>query len=384
MTEKLYYKDSFLKEFTANVLDSYPAADGYFTILDKTAFFPEGGGQPSDIGFLDDVRVYDVQIKDEVIYHYTTKQFCKGQSVKGKIDFERRFDFMQQHSAEHIISGIAHTLFGCENVGFHLTKDIVTLDFDRYLSQDELLKIEQIANQRVYENVGFNCYYPDNAALEMLNYRSKKELDAPIRIVEIENTDICACCAPHIKSAGQIGLIKLLDTEKLRGGIRIELKAGNRALWDYNEKYQNARKISAVLCSAQNEIADAVEKLQCQMGELKFKTTDLKRRLIAEKTQGFSSQSEISAIFENDFDIKELQLLADALHKKCGGIRGVFSKIENGFSFAICGDEKPLSEFFNNFKSSFNVKGGGRNGMVQGTVFATQSQIENYIKSILR
>ncbi|MBQ6847630.1 MAG: alanyl-tRNA editing protein [Clostridia bacterium] len=380
MTEKLYDSDSFLKEFTATVLESSQTADGYITILDKTAFFPEGGGQPSDIGFLNDAKVYDVQISNGLIYHYTTKQFQKGQTVTGRLDFDRRFDFMQQHSAEHIVSGIAHNLFGCENVGFHLSRDIVTLDFDKPLNKEQLLKIEKIANKKVWENVAFNCRYPDSETLKGLNYRSKKELEGEIRIVEIESTDTCACCAPHVKNAGQIGLIKLLDTEKLRGGIRIELKAGNRALEDYNLKYENVKKISFALATSQNETALSVERLLQNMAEQKSEITALKHEKIKAAAESFNPESLITAIFEDNLTVKDLQVFSDALHKAHGGIRAVFSETETGFAFAICGDD--LDPFFQNFKAEFKIKGGGRNGMVQGTVQAEKTKLISFFNSV--
>lgn len=377
MTRKLYDENSLLKEFTATVLDSYPHADGFLTILDQTAFFPEGGGQGSDTGFLNGIRVYDVQINDGVIYHYTTKQLEKGETVTGKLDWERRFDFMQQHSAEHIVSGIAHSLFGCENVGFHLGADIVTLDFDKNLSREQIREIEQQANQKVYENVRFRCYYPSMDELQKLQYRSKKELDGDIRIVEIESTDMCACCAPHVKTAGEIGLIKLLDSEKLRGGVRIQLKAGNRALADYNEKYDNIKKISLILATAQHETAKGVEKLLENIAELKLEITQLKLKELQAKVADFNPESDKTAVFEEGLTVKDLQSYADSLYKAYDGIRGTFSKTENGFAFAICGGDD-LDEFFKAFKKQFNVKGGGRNGMVQGSILADEKDIKEF------
>jgi len=381
LTEKLYDKDSHLKEFEATVIDSYQKADGYFTILDRTAFFPEGGGQGSDIGYINDVKVYDVQINDGVIYHYTVKPFEKGEKVVGKLDFERRFDFMQQHSGEHIISGIANRLYGCENVGFHLGEDIVTLDFDIPLSREQILKIETLANEAVFENKAFYTYYPDEETLKNLSYRSKKELEGDIRIVEIEDTDMCACCAPHVKTAGEIGLIKMLSTEKIRGGIRIEIKCGRRALEDYNERFFNTAKIGDMLSVKYSETADAVAKQLANLGEVKGQITYLKKRIIEEKVKSFSPQTEISAEIEDGLDIKELQLYSDALYKKAGGIRGVLSQTENGFAFAICGDAEKLDQLFAQFKSTFNVRGGGRNGMVQGTVFATKDELFSFFKN---
>ncbi len=377
MTEKLYDKDSFLKEFTATVLECEMCENGWSVLLDKTAFFPEAGGQKADTGTLNDAKVSDVLIKAENIYHITDAPFNVGDVVTGKIDFDRRFDYMQQHSAEHIISGIAHSLYGCENVGFHLSDEIVTLDFDKVLNHEQLLKIEEIANQKVFQNAKFNCYYPDDETLRKLNYRSKKELEGAVRIVEIEGTDMCACCAPHVKNAGQIGLIKLLDTEKLRGGIRIELKAGGRALADYNKKYENIRKISCDLAVAQNETALGVERLLCTLKEQKAEITTLKLEKIKIKTENFKANTQITAIFEDDFSVKDLQIFADSLHKAYGGIRAVFSQNENGFLFCLCGGNG-FDEFFADFKSTLSVKGGGRNGMAQGSVNADRKEIEKF------
>ena len=376
MTEKLYDINSFATEFAATVMECKAVEKGYSVVLDKTAFFPEAGGQPSDIGFLNGIGVFDVQIENEVIYHFTDKELTVGEEVKGEINFDRRFDFMQQHSAEHIVSGIAHKLYGCENVGFHLSEDIVTLDFDKPLSRDEILKAEELANKAVFENKAFLTYYPDDETLKNLTYRSKKELEGAVRIVEIEDTDMCACCAPHVKSAGQIGLIKLLSFEKLRGGVRIELKAGARALKDYNERFFATAKIGDMLAVKYNETAEAVQRLMNNNTELKFTVTGLKKQITEQKVNNFISEKEISAEFEDGLDIKELQIYADALYKKAGGIRAVFSETaENTYAFAICGQANELDEFFANFKSKFTVKGGGRNGMVQGTVFASKKEI---------
>jgi alanyl-tRNA synthetase len=379
LTEKLYDIDSHLKEFTATVIDSYQKADGYVTVLDRTAFFPEGGGQASDIGYINDAEVYDVRIQDGIIYHYTTKPFKKGETVLGKLDFERRFDFMQQHSAEHIVSGIAHKYYACENVGFHLGEDIVTLDFDKSLTREDILRIEALSNEAVFKNVGIKAYYPDSEALKAIEYRSKKEIEGAVRIVEIEGVDSCACCAPHVNFSGEIGLIKLLGFERLRGGVRIELKAGRRALEDYNEKYLNVSKISSALCVKQNETADAVERLQKQLSDMKFELTGIKKQILLSKVESFVPEKYVTALFEEALEIKDLQYLADALYKKSGGVRAVFSPISDGFSFAICGDEAKLSKFFKAFKESFSVRGGGRGTMVQGTVVTTKDELMSFL-----
>ena len=385
MTEKLYDIDSKLAEFEANVLSCEEYGEYYTVILDKTAFFPEAGGQGSDRGTLDNANVLDVQIRDEKIIHFVDKPLTVGSRVSGNIDWNRRFDFMQQHSGEHIVSGVANKLYGCENVGFHLSEDIVTLDFDKPLKADEIKKIESLANEAVFKNYAVFTYYPDEEALQTLQYRSKKELEGAIRIVEIENTDMCACCAPHVSHTGEIGLIKLLSVESLRGGVRIEMKCGMRALLDYSVKQENIQKISAMLCVKQKESASAVEKTLDGIGKLKYNITDLKHQLILLKVASFKADSDITASFEENLEMKELQHFADALYKAYSGIRGVFSPCDNGISFAICGDSDKLDEFFSTVKSNFTVKGGGRNTMVQGTIFAEKNAVsgffENYEKN---
>ncbi|MGI6279241.1 MAG: alanyl-tRNA editing protein, partial [Acutalibacteraceae bacterium] len=343
--------------------------------------FPEGGGQASDNGKLDIANVLDVQEKSGQIIHYTDLPLKEGGTVTGILDWERRFDFMQQHSGEHIVSGIAHSLYGCENVGFHLGNDIVTVDFDISLSRQQILRIEDQANEAVYKNVKFTTYYPDKKTLSTLNYRSKKEIDENLRIVEIEGTDICACCAPHVKSAAEIGIIKLLDSEKLRGGVRIEMKCGRRALADYNIKYDNVRSISCDLAVKQEQAAEGVKRLLDDISDLKQKLALLKRQSIEQKVAAFLDDRKITAVFENDLEIKELQVFADKLHKAYGGIRGVLSPTKDGFLFAVCGKDDILDRFFKEFKGNLNVRGGGRNGMVQGTVFAKMEDVIKFFEN---
>ncbi len=378
MTAKLYEKDAYIKEFAATVIDCISADNAFKIILDKTAFFPEGGGQAADKGVLADVEVFDVQIENGAIYHYTNEPIEIGSEVIGKIDYDRRFNFMQNHTGEHIVSGIAHKLFGVNNVGFHLGEELVTIDFDEELTREQLDKIEYLANQKVWQNLPIRAYFPTEEELEKTVYRSKKEIDGAVRLVEIKDTDICACCAPHVKNTGEIGIIKLLDTEKMRGGIRIILKCGNFALQDYQNKYQNVSQISALLSAKQENAYESVQKLDEKCTAASQKITELKKK-IADITV-LSATSEDNCIFVDDCDVKSLQLLADKLHKKFGGIRAVFSENTGNFSFAICAEDDKLQELFAKFKSQFTVRGGGRGGMVQGTVEATKENIKLFFK----
>ena len=379
MTEKLYDKDSHLKEFTGTVLSCKKTGEKYAVTLNRTAFFPEGGGQQSDRGYIGDAYISDVQIKNGEILHFADKPLSVGQAYDCKLDFDFRFRNMQNHSGEHIISGIVHRLYGFNNVGFHLGAEM-TMDFDGELTRRQLDEIEDLANKAVYENLPVKAYYPTADELKSLDYRSKLDLKEDVRIVEIKGVDVCACCAPHVKATGEIGIIKILDFEKYKGGVRLIVKCGADALRDYREKYKNVLEISNLLSAKQFEVSVAVVRLNEQLSAEKAAAAALKKRLIAEKAAGFAPDTDKTAVFENGLDIKELQLLADALCKKAGGIRGAFSGADGAFSFAICGEETALGEFFAKFKAAFNTRGGGRNGIRQGTVCADRAEIEGLFK----
>ena len=379
MTEKLYDKDSHLKEFTGTVLSCKKTGEKYAVTLNRTAFFPEGGGQQSDRGYIGDAYISDVQIKNGEILHFADKPLSVGQAYDCKLYFDFRFRNMQNHSGEHIISGIVHRLYGFNNVGFHLGAEM-TMDFDGELTRRQLDEIEDLANKAVYENLPVKAYYPTDEELKSLDYRSKLDLKEDVRIVEIKGVDVCACCAPHVKATGEIGIIKILDFEKYKGGVRLIVKCGADALRDYREKYKNVLEISNLLSAKQFEVSVAVVRLNEQLSAEKAAAAALKKRLIAEKAAGFAPDTDKTAVFENGLDIKELQLLADALCKKAGGIRGAFSGADGAFSFAICGEETALGEFFAKFKAAFNTRGGGRNGIRQGTVCADRAEIEGLFK----
>ncbi len=372
ITEKLYDIDSHLSTFDATVLSCAQENGEYIITLDRTAFFPEAGGQPSDKGVIDGVKVHYVSIEENQIFHHTKEPITVGKHIVGTIDFTRRHRFMQNHTGEHIISGILHAMYGFSNVGFHLNEEFATLDFNGELTRTQLDEVEQLANQKVWNNLAVRCYYPTPDELSALEYRSKKELEGDIRIVEITDTDMCACCAPHVKNTGEIGIIKLLDTERMRGGTRVILKCGDYALADYRKKYENAVHISALLSAKQDEIAVAVDALQSKLDGEKEAHTQAVGRMLSFMIASAST----NVIFADNLDTKELQMLADGLHKTKGGLCGAFSKREQGYAFAICNEDVALQTFFADFKTKLTVRGGGRGGMVQGTVFADKEQIK--------
>lgn len=376
MTEKLYDADSHLKEFEARVLSCTPCEGGFAAVLDRTAFFPEGGGQPCDLGTLAGAQVLDVQLCGEEIVHTAASPLAVGETVRGELDWARRFDFMQQHSAEHIVSGLVHRLFGYDNVGFHLSRESVTLDFNGLLTPEQLQQIEQLANERIWQNVRFDTFYPDAAALAGLDYRSKKEIIGAVRLVEIEDTDLCACCAPHVSHAAEIGAIHLEDGGRMRGGSRLWLLAGGRAVEDYRAKSMQLHAAGARLSVKPEEVPDTAERLCAALEEQKLYAAGLKKRLIA----ALADSSGEPVLFIPGLDGGELQQLADRLHRQYGGLRAVFSPGAGGCNFVLCDEETALAPVFDQFCRSFAVRGGGRGGMRRGFVQASAEALKTYFQ----
>ena len=268
MTEKLYDTNSYLSEFDCRILSFGENKNRIFIETDKTAFFPEGGGQASDKGYLDEFYISDVQIVGDRIFHYTENipetlsLLQKKDTLHGKIDMKKRFSDMQQHSGEHIFSGLVCGNFGYNNVGFHLGTEVVTLDFDGMLGEDDITRIEFLANKAVWDNKEILVHFPTDEELKNINYRSKIEIEGQTRLVEIPGIDICACCAPHVKTTGEIGIIEVVAYERYKGGTRVSILCGERALKDIRHKLNENRKVSALTSSKQLETSVFVEKLK--------------------------------------------------------------------------------------------------------------------------
>ena len=261
MTKRLYYEDSFKKHFTATVLECQRAQNLYAIKLDQSAFFPGGGGQPEDYGTINGQVVYKLIEEGETLCHMVEHPFEIGQKVEGKINFSRRLDFMQQHSGEHILSGIIERLYGYSNVGFHLSEETVTADFDGILTENQIREIEKLANEAIREDQAVVCKVYTKEQLETKVFRSKKVFEHDVRVVSIGESDCCACCGVHVKRAGQIGLIKILSAQKHRGGMRLMLKCGLRALEDYENKLNQNREISRLLSVPIEEVTSGVRGL---------------------------------------------------------------------------------------------------------------------------
>lgn len=381
-TVKLYDTDSHLYEFEAEVLSCEETDGGYLAVLDKTAFFPEGGGQKADEGTIDGIKVTDVQIKDKVIYHRIAEAVEVGKTVKCALDADVRFRRMQNHSGEHVFSGIAHSLYGCENVGFHLGDD-VTIDFDIELDGEQIKKIEKLSNEAVCRNVKITAEYPDGETLKKLEYRSKLELTEDVRIVTIDGVDVCACCAPHVSFTGEIGLIKVLSFMRHRGGVRIFIKCGLDAVEDCVIKADNLSKIAVALCAKPNETAEAFEKYQNDTAELKQKIAKLSKELSTLKAQSIEDTDGNIILFEDGSDMPTLRttVLDGAKHteKLCAGFSG---NDEKGYIYVIASEKLPLRSMSKEINTALNGKGGGSDELLQGSVKASRSEIEKYFSEV--
>lgn len=370
-TRKLFYEDSTLKSFTAKVVQ---VREGW-AALDATAFYPEGGGQPYDLGTLGETAVLEVQEEDGVIWHKTEKPLTVGETVRGEIDWQRRFDLMQQHTAEHIISGIANRLYGCHNVGFHMGADVITLDFDKVLPEDAMSKIEQLANEAVFANIPVRCYVPAEDELPGIPYRTKKALPYPVRLVEIPGYDTCACCGVHTKTTGALGLMKLLSCVKFHQGVRIEMVAGWRAYRMFCDVFDQNRQVSQAFSAKILETGEAARRMNAALTAEKFRSTSLERQLMEAIAQSFSGQNR-AICFTKDLPARPL---AEQLATKGAKLAAVFrGNDKDGYSFALISKTEDVSQLGKALTQAFGGKGGGRDGFFQGSVGATEAQIRGF------
>ncbi len=380
MTEKLYYKDAYIREFSAEVISSTECEKGFDTVLSATAFFPEEGGQYSDRGTIGGVKVLDVKEKNGIIHHYTEYPLEEKSTVRGRIDFDERYEKMQCHTGEHILSGIFNSLYGMSNVGFHLGHDDVTMDLDKPLTRQELDRVETLANEVIYKNIEVETYFPSAEELAVLNYRSKLDLTENVRIVRIKDTDTCACCAPHVKSTGEVGVIKILDFAKLRGGIRIHIAAGRRALKIFRELYEEAAKVSGALCVPKGEISEGVGKLLSDFSELKLKHSSLRRENIERDAHNLEeTEGNVIRVFK-DAEIPELISFANIATGKVGGVLVLLSEKQGGYKYVMSSKSVELGKEAENINQSLGGKGGGKAGMIQGSLTASLEEVEEYFK----
>ena len=379
MTKKLYYKDAYMTKFTGKVLSCEEGKKGIAVVLDQTAFYPEGGGQPADMGILGNAKVSYVFIKDEVIYHVVDKALEVGKEVEGVIDFERRFDFMQQHSGEHILSGLINAKYGYNNVGFHLSIDYTTCDFDGELTKEQIQEIEILANESIYQNLAIDCTIYNDQEIKEKPYRSKLDLVGDVRLVTVPNYDTCACCGTHVKMTGEIGMIKCTNVERHRGGTRVTVLCGKRALQEAQQKQTIMAEVSQMLSAKPEVITSNLAKLQQELAEMKQRVASLTNELFEYKVEEYL-KTEGPAIY-----VYEKDLLGDALRRLCLMLVEktdkkvlVLTGEEGNLKYALGAksmDVRPLNKCLT---SEFNGKGGGKSELCQGSLVGNEAEIRSF------
>ena len=400
MTKKLYDEDAYRTEFEAKVLSVTGRDDGgelWDVVLDETLFFPEEGGQTPDKGMIEGYPVVDVQIKEDVITHTLSLGleaeetdvnaflaiFHEGKTVQGKIDWRHRFSNMQQHTGEHIVSGLVHKTYGYENVGFHLSDSIVTMDYDGPLTEAQVREIEWQANRVIIKNVEVHAEYPDADTLSRLSYRSKKELSGAIRIVTITGVDVCACCAPHVKSTGEVGLLKVIDVTSYKGGVRLSVLCGFRALLDYHTRLHQVREISRLTSKPTEEIVEAVQTLKEEIGRQKQLINDTGAELIRQKIALFEADPQNAAskniiLFAPECDMNRVRKLINELTERYEGYCGIFCEKTGDptqYNYIIGSRSADCQALLKQMQEKWNAKGGGKSVMIQGSLTASESDI---------
>lgn len=378
MTEKLYYQDVNCMDFTATVLSCTQSGNRWAVILDRTAFYPEGGGQPWDTGLLGGCQVLEVQEKEEEIIHYLDGPLQTGIHTTGQVDRERRFDLMQQHSGEHIVSGLIHAAYGCDNVGFHMGTDVITIDFNTEITMESLREIELQANMYIWEDRECHIWWPQTEELEQLPYRSKKELTGAVRLVEFPGADLCACCGTHVTSSGQIGLIRILSCVGFRRGVRIEMLCGKRALLHLFTMSDQNHAVSALTSARPAQTAAAVQRLLDENGTLKQQCAALENRLFTQQAEALRGAGNVT-IFQDGLTPDSVRRLAAAIMETCGGRAAVFSGSDStDYKYCIGHAGGDIRQLTREMNSALSGRGGGRPYFTQGSVQASRNEIEAF------
>ena len=380
-TIKLYYDDVTLREFDATVLSCESGKNGWAVVLDRTAFYPEGGGQPCDRGTLGTVRVTDVHEKGGVITHTCDGPLPVGETVHGAIDWARRFDHMQQHSGEHIVSGLLCAAYGCDNVGFHLGEDTVIIDYNADIPWEGVVEIEKKANQYIWEDHPFQVLWPTAEELAALPYRSKKALTGAVRITSFPGADMCACCGTHVVRSGQVGLVKFLSCQKFRDGVRLELLCGQRAMDYLAMTWEQNRAVGQALSVKPQATAAAVAKIQTELSALRQRVTALEEASFAATAEGCRGQGDVLLVTES-LQGDGVRRLCDNLSQVCGGRAAVFAGADGAYRYALIHPGHDLSPLVKALNAALHGRGGGRDGFAQGSVAATEAEIRDFFQTV--
>lgn len=382
-TEKLYYQDSHMTKFLAGVLRCEQVEAGFEAVLDRTAFYPEGGGQNADHGFLGGVPVLDVRERGDEIVHILSGPLAAGSRVEGEIDWPRRFSHMQHHTGEHIVSGLVHGLYGYDNVGFHMGADCVTIDFSGELTRGQIDEVERLANEAVQRDLPVLSLWPDGPALQSMRYRSKKELTGPVRIVEVPGCDVCACCGTHTRTTGEIGCIKLFGAVRHKGGTRMNLVCGARALADYREKSDSVYTVSALLSVKPCEVAGAVERLLAETVALRQRVDSLQGEILAARVAGQAPEGELLCLFEPGLTSDEVRRLC-VLAMERAPVAAAFSPDGGLVRYALGSKSRDMRPLGKELNAAFSGRGGGKPELVQGNLAGEEEALRGFLKGRCR
>lgn len=378
--ERLYEADPYIREFDARVVACEQVKDHYRILLDRTAFFPEGGGQPGDRGMIGEALIKDTHEKDGMIWHYSDSRLNVGSEVHGKIDWDFRFSNMQNHAGEHIVSGLIHGKYGYDNVGFHMGSEAVTLDINGELTKEQVKEIEKEANAAIEANIPIQVFIPEKRVLEQMEYRSKKELEGDVRIVEISGYDRCACCGTHPLRTGEIRLIKILSVQNYKGGVRIAMLSGNRALDDYMDKHESVVDISHLLSAKTGEITGAVERLLKEMADLKYIMVQMKRELMERKAKTLEISGNAVCVEENEFKGNELREYANMLSERAEKVLAVSGGTDSQRRYVLIDKTGGAKTLGQEIQTLFGGKGGGSPQMIQGTMSGNFEEIKGWFE----
>ena len=379
-TKKLYYVDCHKARFSATVLQCTQGDKGFEVILDQTAFYPEGGGQAADTGTLGSVRVLDVRERGEAIVHLCDGPLAAGEAVEGCIDYAARFDRMQQHTGEHIVSGLIHARYGYHNTGFHMGTESTTIDFDGVIPAEDLPGLEAAANAAVWQNLAVKCWVPSPEELETVTYRTKRALPWPVRIVEVPGYDTCACCGTHTAYTGEVGLVKLFSAIPFRGGTRMEMACGKRALAILNTAYEQNKLVSQAFSAKIQETGEAARKMNELLAAQKYRINGLELKLFDGIAKGYAGSGNVLH-FEEGLDNNAVRELADRIAEVCGGTAAVFSGgEETGYAFCLVARSGDLRQLGKDMTKALSGRGGGKPNCQQGRVSCTKAAVQAFFQ----
>ena len=377
-TKKLYYVDCHMDRFSGTVLQCTETDKGFEVILDQTAFYPEGGGQAADTGTLGGVRVLDTREREETIIHLCSGALTVGETVEGVIDYAARFDRMQQHTGEHIVSGLIHARYAYHNTGFHMGTESTTIDFDGVIPAEDLPGLEAAANAAIWANLPVKCWIPSPEELEQVVYRTKRALPWPVRIVEVPGYDTCACCGTHTACTGEVGLVKLFSAIPFRGGTRMEMACGRRALDILNTAYDQNKQVSQAFSAKIQETGEAARKMNEMLSAQKYRITGLELKIFEGIASGYAGAGDV-VHFEDGLDNNAVRELADKIAETCGGTAAVFSGEDAaGYAFCLVTRNGDLRQLGKEMTKALNGRGGGKPNCQQGRLSGRKEEIEAF------